>query len=73
MLNNWPKSARSFLKVFPYEYQRVLKEMAAKNQTEVSKKETNGQEENGVVDIEETVRDVELEKKTLEKILDKTR
>lgn len=30
-------------------------------------------EENGLVDIEEAVRDVALEKKNLEKILDKTR
>ena len=37
------------------------------------KLEANGKAENGVLDIEETVRDVELETKNLEKILDKTR
>lgn len=38
-----------------------------------TKKETKGQEENGIVDIEEAVRDIEFDKKNLEKILDKTR
>lgn len=38
------------------------------------KVETNGKlEENGVVDIEEAVRNVEQDKKNLEKVLDKTR
>ncbi|KAL0891857.1 hypothetical protein ABMA27_015114, partial [Loxostege sticticalis] len=71
MLKTWPEPAKMFVKVFPYEYQRALKQMALKQPT--PKLETNGKEENGLVDIEETVRDVELETKNLEKILDKTR
>lgn len=61
-----------FVKVFPYEYQRALKQLALK-QPAAPKVETNGTAQNGVMDIEETVRDVELDKKNLEKILDKTR
>lgn len=60
-----------FVKVFPYEYQRALKQMSLKQATKV---ETNGKtEENGIVDIEEAVRNVELDKKNLEKVIDKTR
>ncbi|XP_026739897.1 glutamate synthase [NADH], amyloplastic isoform X2 [Trichoplusia ni] len=70
-LKTWPEPAKKFVKVFPYEYQRALKTMAAKQPSQ-AKVESNGKE-NGVLDIEETVRDVELETKNLEKILDKTR
>ncbi|KAJ0179692.1 hypothetical protein K1T71_004283 [Dendrolimus kikuchii] len=48
--------------------QKLLEEFPA-----APKVEMNGQGQNGVMDIEETVRDVELEKKNLEKVLDKTR
>nr|XP_049703024.1 uncharacterized protein LOC110374537 [Helicoverpa armigera] len=71
-LKTWPEPAKKFIKVFPYEYQRALKSMAVKQPTQ-RKVETNGKAENGVLDIEETVKDVELETKNLEKILDKTR
>nr|XP_034824932.1 glutamate synthase [NADH], amyloplastic isoform X1 [Maniola hyperantus] len=72
LLETWPEPAKMFVKVFPYEYQRALKQMAIKKAA--PKAEVNGKaEENGVVDIEEAVRNVELDKKNLEKILDKTR
>ncbi|XP_047527357.1 glutamate synthase [NADH], amyloplastic [Vanessa atalanta] len=72
LLENWPEPAKMFVKVFPYEYQRALKQIALKQAT--PKLESNGKhDENGVVDIEEAVRNVELDKKNLEKILDKTR
>lgn len=61
-----------FVKIFPFEYQRALKALALK-QPSPPKVETNGKSENGVQDIEEAVRDIELDKKNLEKILDKTR
>ncbi|KAH9630612.1 hypothetical protein HF086_007036 [Spodoptera exigua] len=71
-LKTWPEPAKKFIKVFPYEYQRALKTLAVKQPSQ-PKVEANGKSENGVLDIEETVRDVELETKNLEKILDKTR
>lgn len=72
LLETWPEPAKMFVKVFPYEYQRALKQLAVKQPA--PRAETNGKtEENGVVDIEEAVRNVEMDKKNLEKILDKTR
>ncbi|CAH2075571.1 unnamed protein product, partial [Iphiclides podalirius] len=71
LLATWPEPAKMFVKVFPYEYQRALKQMALMKPK--PRAEVNGKEENGLVDIEEAVRDVELEKKNLEKVLDKTR
>ncbi|XP_068630791.1 uncharacterized protein [Battus philenor] len=71
LLQTWPEPAKMFIKVFPYEYQRALKQMALKKP--VPKAEVNGKEENGLIDIEEAVRDMELDKKNLEKVLDKTR
>ncbi|XP_045534417.1 glutamate synthase [NADH], amyloplastic [Papilio machaon] len=71
LLESWPEPGKMFIKVFPYEYQRALKQLALKGPA--PKAQVNGKEENGLVDIEETVRDVELEKKNLEKVLDKTR
>lgn len=73
LLKTWPEPAKKFVKVFPYEYQRALKQMALTQQATVPKVEANGKGENGIADIEEAVRDVELDKKNLEKILDKTR
>ncbi|XP_059052360.1 uncharacterized protein LOC131846961 [Achroia grisella] len=73
LLTTWPEPAKMFIKVFPYEYQRALKQLAIKSPAPTPKVEANGKAENGVLDIEETIRDVELDKKNLEKILDKTR
>ncbi|KAM3961638.1 glutamate synthase [Aphomia sociella] len=73
LLKTWPESAKMFVKVFPYEYQRVLKQLALKQPAPTPKVEANGNTENGILDIEETVRDVELDKKNYEKLLDKTR
>lgn len=61
------------MKVFPYEYQKALQKFALSRQPAANKSEPNGQAENGIADIEEAIRDVELDKKNLEKILDKTR
>lgn len=58
--------------VFPYEYQRALKQLAEKEAaSEVTPAETKV--EPVVRDIEESVTDATMEKKRLEKILDKTR
>ena len=61
--------------MFPYEYQRALKQLAereaaAKPVPESPKAETPT---SPVQDIEETITDAAMEKKRLEKILDKTR
>lgn len=74
LLESWPHSASKFIKVFPYEYQRALKQLA--EETKVTQAHTNPIEtvnEPSVRDIEETINDQTFEKKRLEKILDKTR
>lgn len=74
LLDSWPHSASKFIKVFPYEYQRALKQLA--EETKVAQPFTNSTEtviEPSVRDIEETINDQVFEKKRLDKILDKTR
>jgi len=74
LLDSWPHSASKFIKVFPYEYQRALKQLA--EDTKVTQSHTSIIEtvnEPSVRDIEETINDQTFEKKRLEKILDKTR
>lgn len=74
LLESWPHSASKFIKVFPYEYQRALKQLA--EETKIAQVHTNlteGVNEPSVRDIEETINDQAFEKKRLEKILDKTR
>lgn len=63
--------------MFPYEYQRALKQIAEKEaagQTTSEKPKVEVKPpEPTVRDIEESVTDTTMEKKRLEKILDKTR
>jgi glutamate synthase (NADH) len=68
LLATWPAAAQKFVKVFPYEYQRALKLQAVR--PAVAPAATNG---DAVADIEDAVRDLQVDKKNLEKILDKTR
>lgn len=75
LLKDWPAQASKFVKVFPYEYQRALKQLAEKEAAAQPVPETPKVEKptSPVQDIEETVTDAAMEKKRLEKILDKTR
>lgn len=62
--------------VFPYEYQRALKQLAeaeAAAQPAPEKPHVETKPEPSVRDIEDSVTDATMEKKRLEKILDKTR
>lgn len=60
--------------MFPYEYQRVLRQLAeAKNKLEVDNKTPVHVVNSNIGDIEETINDSVAEKKRLEKILDKSR
>lgn len=85
ILTTWPAETVKFVKVFPYEYQKALKDIEAKElaakQNNETKAITNGQNgvnghgnhEPSVKDIEEAIQDLALDKKKLDKILDKTR
>lgn len=61
--------------MFPYEYQRALKQLAESEASAQPVPESPKAEKPTapVQDIEETVTDAAMEKKRLEKILDKTR
>jgi uncharacterized membrane-anchored protein YjiN (DUF445 family) len=60
--------------VFPYEYQRALRQLAEEADQQVVQQAVNGKlSESKVRDIEESVLDGAFEKKRLDKILDKTR
>ena len=74
ILSDWPANAQNFVKVFPYEYQRALADIA-KRQAEETKTEPPkvDKEEPAVNDIEDTVPDSQMDEKKLERILDKTR
>lgn len=60
ILSEWPGTARHFTKVFPYEYQRALKQMAEDQEVEVKEPEPVAPVKSTgspVKDIEETVPD----------------
>uniref|UniRef100_T1GHA0 Glutamate synthase (NADPH) n=1 Tax=Megaselia scalaris TaxID=36166 RepID=T1GHA0_MEGSC len=63
--DNWCDYQSKFIKVFPYEYQKALKEMVVNVEAPII--------ENSIKDIEESIRDMDLEKKQADKILDKNR
>ncbi|XP_073839510.1 uncharacterized protein [Musca autumnalis] len=80
ILDNWDQEQAKFVKVFPFDYQRALKELEAEkeeqqNRTDDLKAIENGKDahEPSVKDIEEAVQDVALEQKRAERVLDKTR
>lgn len=83
-MTTWPAETVKFVKVFPFEYQKALKDIEAR---ELAAKQnpikaiTNGQNglnghvdhEPNIKDIEEAIQDLALDKKKLDKILDKTK
>ncbi|XP_055379019.1 uncharacterized protein LOC129610451 [Condylostylus longicornis] len=74
--DNWSVEKAKFVKVFPHEYQRALKALEIEKAEKVSNKAVaNGNipHEPTIQDIEEAIRDIELEKKKVDQILDKTR
>lgn len=73
ILDNWSESQAKFVKVFPYEYQKALKDLEAEKATIEVKAIGNGKTEPGIKDIEEAIQDVALEQKRADRILDKTR
>lgn len=70
LLESWALAQSMFVKVFPYEYQRALKELDNKAQ---DAKKSKLEKENDVPDIESVVKDTEMEAKKQEIVLDKTR
>ncbi|XP_017137128.1 glutamate synthase [NADH], amyloplastic isoform X2 [Drosophila miranda] len=79
LLDNWAASQAKFVKVFPYEYQKALQDMAEQQAVEqplkaaVAIENGNGKHEPHIKDIEEAIQDVALEQKRADRVLDKTR
>lgn len=79
LLKDWPKSASLFVKVFPYEYQRALRQMKeeeiAQKVVEHTKNEviTHDSPYKKVHDIEDAIPNSEVQQRKLEVLLDKTR
>lgn len=82
ILNSWPGVCSKFVKVFPYEYQRALKileEEKAKEKAEEEKAQDINVDHDPyepkkiVKDIEESIKDMALEKRKMDKNLDKVR
>lgn len=72
LLQEFPKRTKEFVKVFPYEYQRVLRQRATAPEPVVNNVHQNTNAVD-VRDIEESVADLTLEHKKAERALDKVR
>ncbi|OXU24667.1 hypothetical protein TSAR_002428 [Trichomalopsis sarcophagae] len=78
LLQIWPEPTNRFFKVFPYEYQRALKQLEEEQAMKETQKEikapeplaiTNGNgKTDTVMDIEDVVADAEIAQKKLDKI-----
>jgi glutamate synthase (NADPH/NADH) len=80
ILNSWPGSCANFVKVFPFEYQAALKVLEEERQKALDEEEQakdvdvdHDPYEPKVKDIEEAVKDSKIEKRKMEKNLDKVR
>ncbi|XP_018319466.1 glutamate synthase [NADH], amyloplastic isoform X2 [Agrilus planipennis] len=69
LIKEFHQRIKEFVKVFPYEYQRVIKEK--ENAVEQLQKVPNGEPK--IQDIEDSVADITLEQKKAERALDKIR
>lgn len=66
LLNTWPEPTTRIVKVFPFEYQRALKQLA---EDKVAKPVTAVSNGNGSVkDIEDSIEDADMAQKKLDKV-----
>ncbi|XP_044595767.1 glutamate synthase [NADH] isoform X1 [Cotesia glomerata] len=70
LLLTWPEPTTRFVKVFPYEYQRALKQLAEDNKTNQKNVVINGNSKNQpeIKDIEDSIEDGDLAQRKLDKI-----
>ncbi|KAK6621297.1 hypothetical protein RUM43_011603 [Polyplax serrata] len=77
LLDTWPQPAKKFVKIFPYEFQRALRMMAEESANETAVNGVNGIHllasggETKVKDIEDAILDQDMQRRKLEKILEK--
>nr|CAI5835199.1 unnamed protein product [Callosobruchus analis] len=70
LLTEFDQRRKQFVKVFPYEYQRVLRQKAAEKETAT---QPHSQETAKIQDIEDSVGDPAVEQRKAERVLDKVR
>ncbi|XP_012539553.2 putative glutamate synthase [NADPH] isoform X1 [Monomorium pharaonis] len=69
LLATWPEPTTRFVKVFPYEYQRALKQMEETKQQTSNVVNGNAQITNGTIkDIEDSIEDADMAQRKLDKI-----
>nr|XP_046492605.1 glutamate synthase [NADH] isoform X2 [Neodiprion pinetum] len=68
LLKVWPEPTTRFVKVFPYEYQRALKQLAEQKVAQPIVDSNRKPSEPNVKDIEDSIADGDMEKKKLDKI-----
>lgn len=69
LLVTWPEPTTRFVKVFPYEYQRALKQMEENKLLEpVAITNGNSKPEAKIKDIEDSIADADMDQKKLDKI-----
>lgn len=71
LLKNFEVKRKEFVKVFPYEYQRALKQKAVVEQQPANNVVQNNEPK--IHDIEDSVADLAIEQKKSERALDKVR
>lgn len=74
LLKIWPEPTNRFFKVFPYEYQRALKQLEEEKEEQLTESKvnnsvalTNGNTKS-VIDIEDVIADTDAAQKKLDKI-----
>lgn len=73
LLNEFDERKKEFVKVFPYEYQRALKQTISVAEPVVNSKPMVNGFEPKIQDIEDSVVDITVEQKKAERALDKLR
>ncbi|XP_017887096.1 putative glutamate synthase [NADPH] isoform X2 [Ceratina calcarata] len=68
LLKLWPEPTTRFVKVFPYEYQRALKQIEELKQTQSIQNGSSQTLNNQVKDIEDAIADIDMEQRKLDKI-----
>ncbi|XP_053987028.1 uncharacterized protein LOC128880703 isoform X1 [Hylaeus volcanicus] len=68
LLSLWPESTTRFVKVFPYEYQRALKQVEEAKQAQPVVNGNSQTLSNQVKDIEDAIADADMEQRKLDKI-----
>ncbi|XP_023287581.1 glutamate synthase [NADH], amyloplastic isoform X2 [Orussus abietinus] len=68
LLEIWPEPTTRFIKVFPYEYQRAIKQLEEAKLAEPVLNGSTKNVDNAVKDVEDVVADEDMEKRKLDKI-----